>query len=102
MADELSLRAYARSRRERCLPGGSLQAVRKAVLSNRISLTAAGKIDPAQADVAWAANTPARPRRVVDPPREERLLAAVRATGRHLGFDPAEIDRLIATLRLAF
>jgi hypothetical protein len=102
MADELTLRGYARSRRQRGLPGGTVEAVRKAVASGRISLTAAGKIDPGRADADWAVNSRPRPRRVVNLPREERLVAALRATARHLGFDAGEIDRLIDNLRSAF
>jgi hypothetical protein len=52
----LSLRAYARSRRERGLPGGTLNAIQKAIASGRIQLVD-GKIDPEAADAAWVKNT---------------------------------------------
>ena len=52
----VSLRAYARSRRERGLPGGTLTAVQKAAKSGRITLVN-GKVDPEQADRGWSQNT---------------------------------------------
>lgn len=57
----LSNRAYARSRKERGLTGGSESAVRKAVSANRIPVEPDGSIDPDKADAAWQSNTdPAR------------------------------------------
>jgi hypothetical protein len=94
----LSLRAYARSRRARGLPGGTLQAVRKALASGRITAVA-GKIDPAAADAAWLRNTPPKPRRMVDPPRDERLLAALRGAARHLGYSAEAIEQMVEALR---
>lgn len=53
----LSRRAYARER------GVSEMAVRKAIVSGRITLEPDGTIDPVKADAAWAANSdPAFPR----------------------------------------
>ena len=52
----LGIRAYALSRKERGLPGGTHQAVRKAIASSRITLVA-GKIDPDAADYQWSTNT---------------------------------------------
>lgn len=56
MSDLISLRAYARLRRERALPGGSLRAVQKAIAAKRIRLID-GKIDPEVADIQWDRNT---------------------------------------------
>jgi hypothetical protein len=50
---------YARHRKARGLPGGSREAVRKAVDEGRIS-TINGLIDPAVADIQWEQNTRAR------------------------------------------
>lgn len=59
----LSLRAYAASRKERGLPGGSLAAVQKAIESKRISTVqddrGRAKIDPVVADIQWMQNTDA-------------------------------------------
>lgn len=52
---------YARSRKERGLPGGSREAVRKAVEEQRISVFGPDKlIDQQLADAQWARNTRAR------------------------------------------
>jgi len=52
---------YARSRKARGLPGGSREAVRKAVDAGRISAMGPDKlVDPAVADIQWAANTRGR------------------------------------------
>lgn len=52
---------YARHRAQRQLPGASREAVRKAVDAGRISTIGDEKlIDPAVADIQWAANTRAR------------------------------------------
>lgn len=56
MSEGLSLRGYARYRRSLGLPGGTLEAVRKAALTGRITLRG-GKVFPAEADPAWTANT---------------------------------------------
>lgn len=48
---EMSQRAYSRH------AGVSLRAVQKAISSGRISVTASGKIDAAQADIDWRKNT---------------------------------------------
>jgi len=60
----LSLRAYARSRKERGLDGGTLAAVQKAIEAGRIETVDDGgrwpKIDPAVADAAWRGNTAER------------------------------------------
>lgn len=59
----LSLSAYARSRKERGLPGGSHEAVRKAIASGRLTgasfvhVGARKKINPEKADLEWASNT---------------------------------------------
>ena len=52
----LSMRQYAKSRKERGLPGGSPEAVSQAVKAGRVRLVN-GQIDPAQADTQWGANT---------------------------------------------
>lgn len=53
---------YARSRAERGLPGGSREAVRKAVDANRISAFGPDKLlDQVLADQQWERNTRARP-----------------------------------------
>lgn len=57
MASEMGYREYAAHRKAKGLRGGSLRAVQKAIESGRIVLTAAGKIDPADADLRWAATT---------------------------------------------
>jgi hypothetical protein len=73
----LTLRGYARHRREKGLPGGSPSAVCKALKAGRISANVHGKIDTDLADSAWAANTravlrlptgPAQPRPRTLPP----------------------------------
>lgn len=58
MADLISQRAYARSRANRGLPGGTVRAVQKAIESSRIRLID-GKIDPQIADMQWELNTDA-------------------------------------------
>lgn len=58
---EISLRKYAESRKARGLPGGSLSAVQRAVAGQRVTLTAAGKIDPVVADRQWLENSATRP-----------------------------------------
>jgi hypothetical protein len=52
----VSLRAYARSRRERGLVGGTHRAVAKAIADGRISAIE-GRIDPQVADIQWGRNT---------------------------------------------
>lgn len=56
MSQLVSLREYARSRRARGLPGGTLGAVQKAILRKRIT-PIEGKIDPEVADIQWGRNT---------------------------------------------
>lgn len=53
----LSLRAYAAHRRAQGLPGGSLQAVQRAVRAERITVVDGRIPDPEAADREWAANT---------------------------------------------
>ncbi len=53
----VSMRAYARSRRARGLPGGSLQAVQRALRAGRIHALPSGRIEPVRADREWAALT---------------------------------------------
>ena len=53
----LSLRSYARHRRNRDLPGGSLSAVQEALRSGRIVLGPNGMINAAEADYLWEATT---------------------------------------------
>lgn len=60
MSAGLSLRAYARHRRDLGLPGGTLSAVQKAVRDGRISLGRGGQIDPAAADADWEEHTDVR------------------------------------------
>ncbi len=48
---------YADYRKKYGLPGGTRQAVHKAIKSGRISLTADGLIDPKIADKLWALRT---------------------------------------------
>lgn len=55
----MSIRAYARSRHERGLPGGSLHAVQLALRAERIRLLPDGTIDALAADAAWQKNTDA-------------------------------------------
>lgn len=58
-ADRMSLRAYARSRKARGLPGGTHRAVQRAIESGRIAeaVDDDGLIDPELADRLWAENT---------------------------------------------
>lgn len=49
----LSMRAYARSRAERGLPGGTLRAVQKAAERGRVVKFANGLVDPVASDAAW-------------------------------------------------
>jgi hypothetical protein len=53
----LSRRKYAEHRKDTGLPGGSLQAVQRALARDRIHLEPDGTIDPDRADREWAANT---------------------------------------------
>ncbi len=53
----LSRRKYAEHRKDRGLPGGSLQAVQRALAKGRIHLEPNGMIDPDRADREWVANT---------------------------------------------
>lgn len=55
-----TLRGYARHRKARGLPGGSLAAVQKALATGRIAVDDDGRIDVAAADEAWSANTDER------------------------------------------
>jgi phage terminase Nu1 subunit (DNA packaging protein) len=52
----MSLTAYARSRQERGLSGGTRAAVKKAIAQGRIK-TLAGKVNQETADAAWGDNT---------------------------------------------
>jgi phage terminase Nu1 subunit (DNA packaging protein) len=63
----ISSRAYAEHRRSRGLPGQTKSAVDKALADGRISRTPEGKIDPEEADAAWAANTGKRGINGTDP-----------------------------------
>lgn len=56
-ADGLSIRGYAEHRRRAGLPGGTKNAVEKALAAGRISRTSAGRIDPSVADAEWIAQT---------------------------------------------
>lgn len=56
-ATTMSARGYAKSRRARGLPGGTLRAIQEAIASGRIPVGPDGTIDPAAADEAWARNT---------------------------------------------
>lgn len=56
---KMTKRAYAEHRKAAGLPGGTLRAVQKALLAGRIQELPDGKIDPAAADAAWAANSQA-------------------------------------------
>ncbi|HUM15845.1 MAG TPA: hypothetical protein VL086_09155 [Candidatus Nitrosotalea sp.] len=53
----MTLRAYARHRRAKGLPGGSLEAVRKALRRGWIQAEPDGRIEPSRADRYWAALT---------------------------------------------
>ena len=56
----MGLSEYAKHRKARGLPGGSLQAVLNACNDGRISFVKAGKnrmVDPDKADAQWATNT---------------------------------------------
>jgi hypothetical protein len=53
----LTLRAYGRHRRAEGLPGGSLQAVQKALKRGWIHALPSGRIDPVAADREWAGLT---------------------------------------------
>jgi phage terminase Nu1 subunit (DNA packaging protein) len=53
----LNLTDYAKHRKALGLPGGTLTAVRNAIADGRIVKGVDGKIDAAQADADWLANT---------------------------------------------
>lgn len=53
----MSISAYARSRRDRGLPGGSRWGVQKAIRDGRIMTNPDGTVSPEQADAAWGRNT---------------------------------------------
>lgn len=96
----LSIRAYAASRKERGLPGGSHTAVRKAIATGRITALPDGTIDPEQADREWGAQT--------DPSKQrgEHAQAIQRATAAETASAPpatkpvprAAIDAVNSTL----
>lgn len=68
MSDPLSLRAYARHRKENALSGGTLKAIQDAVATGRVILDANGKIpDAAEADARWRATTHAEKRPLTGP-----------------------------------
>ncbi len=94
----MSIRAYARSRRARGLSGGSDAAVRKAIRMGRITRSPDGTMDEARADREWAARTLPNPAVPILPPKEQRLIAALRAKARALGFAPQEVARLAAVM----
>lgn len=58
----LSLRGYAKHRKESGLPGGTLTAVQKALASGRIRAKN-GQIEPTQADRDWLSNSDQRRQR---------------------------------------
>lgn len=53
----MSIRAYAKHRRDLGLRGGTVTAVQRALTAKRIHRNKHGKIDPTRADLDWAANT---------------------------------------------
>ena len=63
MANRMTVTAYAKSRKERGLPGGNRSKVRKAVEDGRITREPDGTIDPDRADRDWDANTDQSQRR---------------------------------------
>ncbi len=63
-----SLRAYAAHRKSLGLPGGSHPAVRKAIQSGRIKVSANGQIEFEQADHDWEQNSDHRQQRHVRMP----------------------------------
>jgi hypothetical protein len=70
----LSLRAYARHRAARSLPGRTLAAVQKAIESGRIEADTDGRIEPALADRQWRKNTiPRDDALAAAPPRDPAL-----------------------------
>ena len=80
METSLSIRAYAAHRKAMGLPGGSKYAVERAIKSKRISRNHRGKINPAVADIEWAANTAYNGRHIaawLAEHRPERELARV-------------------------
>lgn len=79
----VSIRAYAASRKERGLPGGSHTAVRKAIQAGRITTLPDGTLDPARADREWDTQT--------DPSKQrgEAAQAAQRATAAITTASPA-------------
>ena len=91
----LSLRAYARSRRSRGLPGGSLAAVQRAVASRRITLTADGKVDQDVADRQWFERTDQEQQERAEHQRSQRKPVSNDAT-RDEAADPALVDALLA------
>jgi phage terminase Nu1 subunit (DNA packaging protein) len=65
MTGPLTLNAYARHRRSKRLPGGSIRAVVEAVAAGRIDVAPGQMIlDPAEADAQWEARTDASKRHV--------------------------------------
>lgn len=82
---EMSQRAYSRH------AGVSLRAVQKAISSGRISVTASGKIDAAQADIDWKKNTDPSRVSVADQQRQAGHDAA-KKIGRGLPLDADDLD----------
>lgn len=80
MSELISQREYARRRRERGLPGGTLRAVQKAIEAERIRLID-GKIDPEVADIQWDRNT--------DPDQQKRGAGGNLGTSLAEGREPA-------------
>ena len=96
----ISIRAYARHREARGLPGASDTAVRKAISSGRISKEADGSIDPARADAQWAGQTdPAKQRGQAS---HQRAAATAKVSANETATKPvpqSAIDAVQDTLR---
>lgn len=88
-ADGISIRAYAEHRRRSGLPGGTKNAVEKALAAGRITRTRGGKIDPKTADEEWAATTTGSPGSAAQPLRG-RNSGAGRRSGASGGEDTQE------------
>jgi len=72
----MTLRAYARSRRERGLSGGTLAGVQKAIFTHRIQVAERGLINSAEADNQWLART--QPRVIGDRAELRELIGVAR------------------------
>lgn len=111
MTEGLSIRAYARHRRELGLSGGTHRAVQKAIADGRLERSVAvvdgkAKIDPVRADQEWAAKTDTLRANAGGDPTAGRPLGALddapRSSAREGSDEVAGQARRAQAIRLTF